>query len=131
MSNEVAASGLLTNVRGAESAPQAVRLDYENRGDPAVATPVHARRGWRAVWLIALLPGLVVPFLPFACNASPAEMVWEGGAELLQTPSMNDGEFGMWLLSIAFFLAFPLALWKLLGLFRLRCPRWGRRIGLA
>jgi hypothetical protein len=121
MPSELTTSTVLTGT-------QSVRLEYEHQAGGV--TPVHARRGLRVV-LLVLLPGLVVPFVPFACNASPAEMVWKGGSELIQTPGMDAGGLAMWLLAFPFFLAFPLVLWKLLRLITARSPRWAARVALG
>jgi hypothetical protein len=123
MSNEATASTVLTSV-------QTVRLEYEHQASGT--TPVHARRGWRVLWLVVLLPGLVVPFVPFACDTSAAEMVWKGGAELIQKPSgMEAGALAMWLLAFPFFVVFSLVLWKLLRMFGARPARWAARVGLS
>lgn len=71
------------------------------------------RRGPRLASLVALLPGLVVPFVPFACDSVPANAVGDAVGELLRPGSGADGgTWGAALLSLPFFLVVPLAFWK-------------------
>jgi hypothetical protein len=106
--------------------PQAIRLEYEVGGRGR--TPAHLRRRSRAVWLVALLPGLVVPFVPFACDASPLKMLAYGAVGLVKEQSLRDGEFSVWLLSMPFFLIFPLMFWKVRRVIGRPSSRAGRRV---
>jgi len=133
MSNETAASSIPTGAVTVGPSAPTLRLEYEVREEAAAAgpAPFHARTASRMIWLLALLPGLVAPFLPFACNASPAEMVWSGGEELINNGFHKSGEFALWLLAFPFFLAFPAVLWKSLRLLRRPPTRLGRQLAVA
>jgi hypothetical protein len=120
-------SGELTSLAttAAPVVPQAIRLEYETGGGGR--TPAHLLRKSRVAWLVALLPGLVVPFVPFACDASPLKMLAYGTVELVTDRSMQTGEFATWLLSMPFFLIFPLVFWKVRRIIGRPSSRAGRR----
>jgi hypothetical protein len=89
--------------------PASLRLQYAESDTPA---PSADRRRWRVLSLVALSPGLVLPFLPMECDASAVEIIWAGGKALLSGWGMKVGEWGFWLLSMPFFLIYPLVAWK-------------------
>ena len=109
--------------------PQKLRLEYAS-GDDAANPATYARRSSRIAWLLMLLPGLVVPFLPFACNASPAEVAWEGAVEVVGKPGLPPSELALWLVSLPFFLALALVPSTIRRLTRMRASRAERRVGL-
>lgn len=86
--------------------PAPLRLEY--RAEPS---PVTTRR---VASLLALLPGLVVPFVPFACGFSPTELVADAGTQLLgPEPFADADELMSGLLGLSAFIAFPLVAWAL------------------
>jgi hypothetical protein len=119
-------SGELTSLSTSPVAPPAIRLEYA--AGAGGRTPAHLRRTSRVPWLIALLPGLVAPFVPFACDASPIKMLAYGTLELAESRLMRTGEFATWLLSMPFFLIFPLVLWKVRRIMGRPSSRVGRRV---
>jgi hypothetical protein len=108
-------------------ATQAIHLEYDTGGGGGGRTPAHLRRRSRVAWLVALLPGLVVPFVPFACDASPLKMLAYGTIELGKGQVMRNDEFAPWLLSMPFFLIFPLVFWKVRRTIGRPSSRVGRR----
>ncbi len=100
--------------------PPGVRLEYGLKEPPAPR-----RRRWRVASLLAMLPGLVVPFVPFACDVSPAGRAYGAFGDLLEQGVWNCvavlSDSIPWL---SFFLAFPIVAWMT---FRLR----GRRSTFA
>ena len=99
----------------------AVVLSYQAAGANAVTA---SGRRWRAASFVALLPGLVVPFVPFACDVVPAEVILECTEEFLRPASSMSGDtIAAGLLALPCFLAFPLVIWSLLRLLCRRTPR--------
>lgn len=92
--------------------PAPTVLEYQDGASPAAGE--RTRRRLRTASLVALLPGLVVPFVPFACDARPAEMVREAVVGIF-TGSTGGGSIGGALLCLPMFLVFPLFVWRLLG----------------
>lgn len=96
-------------------AGQPVPLHLEYRAEPVPAV----RRGWGLASLLALLPGLVVPFVPFACDVAPTRLVADAGAQLGGSLRFTDAdEMVGGLLGLVAFSAFPLVLWAFRRLLR-------------
>jgi hypothetical protein len=111
------------------AADHAAPLRLEYRAEASADT---ARRGWRAVSLAMLLPGLIVPFVPFACDDSPTEMVMAAGNKLLgPTPFADADELVRGLLGVSAFIAFPLVAWAVRRLRPGLPSRWLRAVLLA
>ncbi len=85
--------------------PTPFRLEYHVEAIPP------ARRKWRVASLGAMLPALIVPFVPFACDATPVLVTAEGPPA---PPWGSSGlqDLALWLTSLPFLLAFPIMLWK-------------------
>ena len=116
----------MTNA-AAPAAP--LRLEYQPAADAPGAQ--QRRRGWRVASCAAMLPGLVVPFVPFACDQTPAIIVVWVPLEWLRGEPLSD-ILGIWLLSLPFLLALPILLWKLRSLLRPGVPSPSERVaGLA
>jgi hypothetical protein len=77
---------------------------------------VDPRRGrrWRVASLLAMLPALVVPFVPFACDAVPAVVALQAPAEWWDDQSVDVSGASVWLSSLPLvLLPLPVVLWKL------------------
>src|SRR6476469_457607 len=91
--------------------PAALRLEYAAPAD-GTSQQTAGRRRWRVISLIALSPGLILPFLPMDCDLSAATVLWKGGQELLGGAGLDRQDWGLWLLAMPYFLIFPLFVWK-------------------
>jgi hypothetical protein len=108
------------------TAAPAIRLEY-GADD---GSPQPPRRGLRVASLLALLPGLVLPFLPFECDLSPARVVGYGTLELIEG-SMDETEVALWLLAMPFFLILPVVVRVTRQVFGKRSTRLGRGVAYA
>lgn len=97
-----------------------VVLPYQTPTD----APTALHRRWRVASFVALLPGLIVPFVSFSCARSPTQMLIESVTDILQpASSISTSTFTAGLLAIPFFLAIPLCAWTLLRIVRRHPPR--------
>lgn len=85
----------------------------------ASAQPVDRR--WRVVSLLAMLPALVVPFVPFACEITPVQVTVSAPAEWLSGEDLDGDDAALWLSSLPLLLAVPIVFWKL-RLLAMRAP---------
>jgi hypothetical protein len=112
----------------AQAMTGALRLEYAV--DQSAALP-RGRRGWRVASLVALAPGLALPFLPMDCDLSAAEVLWKGGSQLLSGEGLELQEWGLWLYAMPFFLIFPMVLWRVWQLAGHTATRTTRNSALA
>lgn len=103
----------MSRVTADQPMPAALKLAYAPADRSGRAS---GRRRWRVLSLVALSPGLILPFLPVTCDASAAEVVWNGGASLITGNGLELREWALWLLAIPYFLIFPLVYWRVLQL---------------
>ena len=97
----------MTNA-AAPAAP--LRLEYQPVADAPAAQ--QARRRWRVASCAAMLPGLVVPFVPFACDHKPAVVAVCAPMEWMLGEPIWDS-MALWLASLPLLLPIPIVAWKL------------------
>ena len=103
-----------------------VVLDYSV---PSSADAQSRRRGrWRWVWLVMSLPALVVPFVPFACHATPVGTVGEAAQAL---PHLDREEIALTALAVPLIVGALLVGWRARVLWRPGVTRVERIIALA
>jgi hypothetical protein len=86
-----------------------------------------------------MLPGVVVPFVPFACDRSPSDQIAEAVLDLASVDSSPLSDLFDAFVWLPFFLAIPIVLWmifRLLGrpstrIGRITCSAIGGSIGLG
>src|SRR5436190_961122 len=86
-------------------------LDYSPPRAPA--PPDRRRRRWG--WLVLSLPSLVVPFVPFACSASPVGVIAEAAGD---APRLNREMIAIVGLAVPLTLGALAALWRARVLWR-------------
>jgi hypothetical protein len=92
--------------------PSVLALDYSQPSSSAAADAQAARRRrsrLRWTWLALSLPALVIPFVPFACHASPAGTIVEAAQAM---PHVDREEVALVGLAVPLVLGVLLVAWR-------------------
>lgn len=92
----------------------------------------HRHRKWRVASLLVMIPAIVVPFVPFACNITPAHAAVAAPAAWVGGEDLDRDDVVLWLSLLPFLLAFPICYWKVRQLVApgRRPPGSGERLAL-